>query len=76
LLIREQFQFVGIYLESGMLINQPERQDKPQAALLAHKSPLYTLQQAALDSNPFAYQEISVRLEPATIKIGTEEFDF
>jgi hypothetical protein len=62
----DRFQVFGVHLDRGVLIDQLERQHKPQTIAFSHQSPLKTLHDTAFDADFFPENEIAIRLDPVT----------
>src|ERR1035437_9677822 len=58
------FQIFSVHLDCGMLVNQFDCQHKPHAVVLSYKSPLKTLHHAALNTNFFADNKVTIRFDP------------
>src|ERR1035437_8772785 len=69
------FQIFSVHLDCGMLINQFDCQHEPHAVALSYKSPMKALHHAALNTNFFADNKVTIRFDPLPAEARAQKFD-
>jgi hypothetical protein len=75
LLTGNWLKFIRSHFNRRMLIDQLQRQDESQTALLPHQSAFDTLHRAAFDPDLFANDKLTVRLNAMSAEVRAEKLD-
>jgi hypothetical protein len=75
LLAGNWLKFIRSHFNRRMLVDQLQRQDESQTALLPDQSAFDTLHRAAFDPDLFTNDKLTVRLNAMSAEVGAEKLD-